>query len=87
MTADVQTPDLTLDAPADVEVARQLGIALPRPRLSLGRKLLLAAAFLLALLSTSFGALFGAAGAVPGDGFQMGVTECPMVGRPAQPST
>ena len=80
-------PKTTFETISDQEFARQVGIPPDfSPRLSLGRKLLLALVLLLAGSTTIFAGLFQAWSATGGDNLQTSVTQCPMTGNPSKPA-
>jgi len=80
-------PQGVLERNSDTEFARQVGIVPDLAlRLSLTRKLLLAAVLMLAGSTSVFAALFQAGSATGSENFQTCVTTCPMVGRAAQPT-
>jgi hypothetical protein len=81
---------LTEQAPAeipDLEFLRRAGIAPSlTPRLSMGRKLLLALALLLAGSTGVFAGLFQAGSPAASDSFTDCATQCPMGDAPAKPA-
>lgn len=84
-------PEISTEQPIAVEIPdreflRQAGIAPDlTPGLSLGRKLLLALALLLAGSTGVFAGLFQAASPTSGGSFTATATQCPMGDSPAKP--
>lgn len=79
-------PATTVEVP-DREFLRQAGIAPDlTPSLSLGRKLLLALALLLAGSTGVFAGLFQAGSPTSGGSFTDTATQCPMGDAPAKPA-